>query len=252
VASWYHFNPNYEIILLDNNNISNYLDIKSPINYSRRDFTIQIKCELQRLALLRKYGGVYTDATTFCTKPLDDWLPDYLRTDFFTFRNPGADRLIATWFFAAEKNNPLLVALHDAYFNLFIKTKFWNKNRRIGNSLTHRLVPRFNGSIKKSLFWHTLFAKKILRVYPYYMCHYTFNKVILENHNLESLWNSAPPFEADIPHRLQQLKEPTKSIKKALLTIDKAISPMYKFDRRRNYSEPYWKSVIDHLSKLIE
>jgi len=252
VDSWYYFNPNYNIVLLDNNNLSHYIDIKTPVDYARYDLTVQAKSELQRLDLLFKYGGVYTDATVFCAKPLDDWLPDYLKTGFFAFRNPGFDRMMSTWFLAAEKNNPILTTFRHAYFDVFRKTFFINKNRRIGNSLTHHLSPYFNKSIQSTQFWHSFFAKKVLRVYDYYFCHYTFNKIILENPKLAELWQETPVFEAAIPHVLQQLNSKRKDITRAITDIENRVSPLYKFDRRRNYSEPYWKGVLERLIALMQ
>jgi len=252
VDSWYYFNPDFEIILLDKNNLSNYIELNNPIDFNRRDLTVQAKSELHRLDLLHKYGGVYTDATVFCTKPLNEWLPEYLKTGFFAFRNPGPDRMISTWFLAAEKNNPLLTAFHHAYFNAFSQTVFLNKNRRIGNSLTHRLSPIFSKSIQSSQFWHSFLAKKILRIYNYYFCHYTFNKIILKNPVLEDIWNQTPKFEAALPHALQQINSNSKDLAQAINDIDNQISPLYKFDRRRDYTNLYWKSVLMHLTSLLE
>nr|NQU93039.1 hypothetical protein [Bacteroidota bacterium] len=251
LKSWQYFNPGYTIHFLDNNTINDFLDLTPTINIQRKDLTIQVISELYRLELLHKYGGIWTDATVFCTRPLESWLPDYYANGFFAFRNPGPDRLISTWFYASEKDNPILEKFYREYFAFFQSTRFWNKNKRIGNSLTYRLNPFFDKSVKQSLFWHSLFAKKILRVYPYYMQHYTFNKVILNNPECAEMWYSSRPFEADIPHVLQQLNREEKDLKKAIRDIDNNTSPVYKFDRRRNYSEPYWNGVLDHLSRFF-
>lgn len=61
-----------------------------------------------RIALLAQHGGVWVDATTYCLRPLDDWLFDVLGPGFFAFDRPGPDRLISSWFLAAEPNNYII------------------------------------------------------------------------------------------------------------------------------------------------
>lgn len=58
-----------------------------------------------RIELLNRYGGVWADATTYCLKPLDDWLPQTMQGDFFAFANPGPDRMISSWFLAATTSS---------------------------------------------------------------------------------------------------------------------------------------------------
>jgi mannosyltransferase OCH1-like enzyme len=43
---------------------------------------------LARLCLLRTHGGVWVDATVFCRRPLDEWLPEHAASGFFAFANP--------------------------------------------------------------------------------------------------------------------------------------------------------------------
>jgi hypothetical protein len=62
-----------------------------------------------RIELLRRYGGVWADATTYCLRPLDDWLSERLTSGFFAFANPAPDRMLSSWFLAATTDN-LIVA----------------------------------------------------------------------------------------------------------------------------------------------
>jgi hypothetical protein len=71
--------------------------------------------DILRTELLKQYGGVWADATVYCTRPLDGWLPQImLLTDFFAFSRPGKDRVIASWFLAARPNTAFLQMLSDA------------------------------------------------------------------------------------------------------------------------------------------
>ena len=46
--------------------------------------------------------GRGADATTICASPLDGWLHDLMDSGFFAFGRPGPDRMLSTWFLAAE------------------------------------------------------------------------------------------------------------------------------------------------------
>ncbi|KQY79235.1 mannosyltransferase [Ensifer sp. Root142] len=74
----------------------------------RADRKIQWRADLIRIALLRDYGGVWVDATTFCTKPLDEWLPPLMESGFFAFPDNYPGRTMGISFLAAEPQNYLV------------------------------------------------------------------------------------------------------------------------------------------------
>ena len=75
LTSWRVQNPAWEVRALDRTDVGAWLDLPDVVDLSRRDLTVQKVADIVRLALLRRYGGVWTDATVFCLRPLDDWLP---------------------------------------------------------------------------------------------------------------------------------------------------------------------------------
>lgn len=106
VRSWRKHNPDWQVVLLDCHTLPAWVEW-------RRDFnTVQGKkipkaaaSDIIRLALLKKFGGVWADATLFCNRPLDDWLPDQ---DFFAFKNPDGAKQISSWFVAADMRSRML------------------------------------------------------------------------------------------------------------------------------------------------
>lgn len=99
--SWAHYNPDWEINFLDEETLKKYIDI-GDINIS----TFAALSDVIRINLLKKYGGIWCDATVWCNKPLNEWITSY--TDFFAFSNPAPDRLIASWFLAASSNSYII------------------------------------------------------------------------------------------------------------------------------------------------
>jgi hypothetical protein len=109
VNSWKYYNPDWNIILLDNNNLRNYINLNNHINnINKKNINKTALSDIVRVLLLKKYGGLWVDATTFCNKPLDDWLPNYINEGFFAFNKPGPDRLLASWFIYSENNSYII------------------------------------------------------------------------------------------------------------------------------------------------
>ncbi|WP_081455250.1 capsular polysaccharide synthesis protein [Roseibium aggregatum] len=101
VKSWQLFNPNWDLVILDDAAAENIL----PRSTFPKDMAIAHYADLLRTTLLSKNGGVWVDATCLCTKPLDDWLPMiFAQTSFFALQRPGIDREISNWFLASKTN----------------------------------------------------------------------------------------------------------------------------------------------------
>ena len=108
VASWKHYNRDWKIILLDNKNLHKYVRIENYINIKNKNINYTALSDIVRIILLKTLGGLWVDSTTFCNKPLNDWLPQYIQEGFFAFDKPGPDRLLSTWFIYSDKDNYII------------------------------------------------------------------------------------------------------------------------------------------------
>lgn len=250
--SWKKFNPDYKIIYLDENNYREYVDLPPEIDFRRKDITVQKASVFIRLALLSRYGGVWTDATVYCCRSLDEWLPSYMDNGFFAFRNPGPDRLMSSWFIAAHAGNKIVTELSHDFFSFFSRNRFRNLNNSFGKYAVRRLSASFNTSPEKTKAWLSPFVTKILQVYPYFIIQYIFNHIVLENEKCRELWNSSPALEAADPHILQTFHYARNedSISNAFEHIDSRKSPVYKLDWRFDICDDYWQQVISHLNRV--
>ena len=86
IKSWKLRNPNWDIRVLDNQSILKWVNLE-PFK-SKLGMAIQMFSDLARLELLRVYGGVWADATLYCTRSLDEWLPNYIVDNFFVDQPP--------------------------------------------------------------------------------------------------------------------------------------------------------------------
>jgi|LauGreDrversion4_2_1035121.scaffolds.fasta_scaffold974850_1 mannosyltransferase OCH1-like enzyme len=100
-----------------------------------------MKSDFVRIALLKKYGGVWIDSTVLLFKSLDDWCFNELEHNenkkiMCGFWQPKAipigkdyvfkdrDDYFENWFIATTKNNPIIEKWH------FLVKKYWD-NRKI-------------------------------------------------------------------------------------------------------------------------
>ncbi|WP_171052643.1 capsular polysaccharide synthesis protein [Ruegeria sediminis] len=113
IESWKTNNPNWTVQVLSKETVAKFVDMP-PLS---SEISIQSYSDLLRLKLLKERGGAWADATTFCVKPLDEWLPVLGQRGFFAFfwtretrwfTWPGITREVATWFLAAEPNHPVV------------------------------------------------------------------------------------------------------------------------------------------------
>jgi hypothetical protein len=80
------------------------------------------KSDVIRLHLLSKHGGVWTDATMVCMRPLDDWLQDMINSSrVWMYHGRENCNLLASWFIVAKKHSYMMNAWKDKC------DEFWSK-----------------------------------------------------------------------------------------------------------------------------
>lgn len=98
--TWEHHNPNWEIILLDMNNLHKYVTCKLPYT------TPQALSDIIRLHLLATHGGIWADATMACMRPLDSWIDHAIApAGFWMYHGRDKGRGPASWFMASLPNS---------------------------------------------------------------------------------------------------------------------------------------------------
>jgi len=114
-----------------------------------------------RLHLLDRHGGIWADATTYCMKPLDDWIPEVLSSGFFAFDRPGPWRMLSTWFLAADAPCPIVHLWRLA------ADRYWTGRDERDN---------------------------------YFWAHILFAQAYEQDAQVRALWDATPKISADGPH----------------------------------------------------
>ncbi|PSW68646.1 hypothetical protein C0Z01_14640 [Photobacterium kishitanii] len=177
--SWVTQNPDYQVVLLDNNTIQHQLgfDFFAVFKGMTVDLGAAGKSDLLRLYLLNRFGGVWVDATTFCKQPLTTWL-DISTTGFFCFREKQSDdRQLVSWFLAAHKGNAIIQDLLQVSLNYLTKPREVVLDIR-GLTSTRLLAKKTDlisatGSGNLLLAW---LEKKYCA--PYFWMFYLFNDIV--------------------------------------------------------------------------
>lgn len=107
ISSWEQRNTGWQIRCLDGRSANLYLDLAF-LNLKKSRMTAESLSNVVRIHLLHEYGGVWVDPSLFCNAPLDTWLPAASSTGFFAFSSSAADRMLESWFLAAEGCNQLV------------------------------------------------------------------------------------------------------------------------------------------------
>lgn len=130
--SWRVNNPNWDVHLIDWNNLSNYIKDIDYIYDDSKDISFQAISDIVRLSLLKNYGGVWADSTLLCMQPLDHWFMDALHpSGMWMYHGHGAemnsDLGPASWFILSEKKGYLITKWKKAC------DRFWAKNNNARN-----------------------------------------------------------------------------------------------------------------------
>ncbi len=187
-SSWVNQNPDYKIVLLDNQTIQQHLgfDFFAVFKVMTVDLGAAGKSDLLRLYLLNRFGGVWADATTFCKQPLTTWL-DISTTGFFCFREKQSDdRQLVSWFLAAHKGNAIIQDLLQASLSYLTKPRQVVLDIR-GLTSTRLLAKNTDlisaeGSGKLLLL---LLENKYCA--PYFWMFYLFNETVKQSQH-QSVW----------------------------------------------------------------
>lgn len=222
--SWVARNPTWRVVLLD----ASMLPSVSRIDYSAGNIarlSLNHKADLLRLDLITNHGGVWVDATCFCVQPLDDWLPQRMESGFFAFRRPRPDRVMSTWFLAAESGNTLASRMFECMLDHWGNHQFVAGDRQFLVKVLTRLL---RGSPRTRAWWFSPMIRDWLRLCPYFAFVYGFEKLIREDAECADTWARTPEVSAVEPHHLYRAGLLTPVTPELRAEIDRRVVPVYK------------------------
>ena len=124
--------PDFQLNILDKNTVENYIDISDILPlYQKGKILIQHLADIIRIRLLRKYGGIWCDAsmivlnTDYFERLVNEY--DFLTNHFTDFDDSVSvsHGKCSTYFWATFPNNPLFNFVDDCF------TGFLNRHRGV-------------------------------------------------------------------------------------------------------------------------
>lgn len=153
-----------------------------------------------RTKLLLTRGGVWSDATLACMKPLDHWLPAFLKQGFFAFSRPSRDKPLSSWFLAARSNQYVLRRWLEITISIWLQPSIRSIDKV---EQLNRLAGRIDrdGKVwRKPGFW------KGIENLPYHWFHYSFDYLLQHDKRMAQIWKVVPKCSANLPHMVQEDK----------------------------------------------
>jgi hypothetical protein len=244
--SWVARNPGWRVMSIDAANLQEF----TSVDYSRgniANLSMQHRAGLLRLDLLSRHGGVWADATCFCVQSLDDWLSPHMRSGFFAFHRPGPDRVISSWFLAAEPDNVLVARLFSQMLAYWRDHPLRTDERQlIAKALTRLLKtsPVTRG------WWFSRVVRDWLAVGPYFAISYGLEKLIREDPACARAWEITPRVSADGPHRLYNAGLLSPASPELRAEIDSREIPVYKTTWRTGGKTIPSNSTLEYLLEM--
>lgn len=124
------FSNNHPVILIDENNLKDYISAFSVVYNKYKRGLISVACfsDYLRINLLKKYGGIWMDATLFCTDNISEQFFAYPIFSGIKYTVKKQYRLISDFrwtgfFLGTNRINSLLFSflldIYESYFNKF-------------------------------------------------------------------------------------------------------------------------------------
>lgn len=226
-ASVKKYCPDKNIIILNDENVKDYIDIPDFIQeklnngiISRTHFS-----DYLRTCLLVKYGGTWIDATVYLTGKISDEIE---KSDFFVFK-PLA--------YSECKKVPSLKMLHlldriPTYLSPFLCLSSWfihSKNNNRILKVTKLLMDEY---------W-----KNEKYLYDYFLFHYFFTYAVLNDKTCRKIYETMPNLANRNPHLLQQVL--LDKYDEELYEELKGLSSIHKLTYKRNETDI--KTFLDQI-----
>src|SRR6056297_890993 len=217
LESWERENPEWQIRLLCRSNIGTQIELPSEFIKSG-NIPIAALSDLIRMSVLETHGGIWADATLWCCRPLDDWIPFAIEpAGFFAYEKFKPDRPISTWFLASEKRNPVVSKWRQKSFEL------WHSHLSLG-PCRERVPER-----------------------QYHWAHGVFSQLIENDADVASLWAKVPKVSAKPPHLIQRLNHENPCPDHAEFHARLRITNVYKLNRRHRIKDSHPQSALRRL-----
>lgn len=243
IDSWRQKNPGWEVTLVTDKNIRQWVSAELLDDPRLQSLDGANRSDLIRLDLLLRFGGVWADASCWCSRPLDSWidgcvdpagffafswldrptpLPALRRTTVGGFK---ANSLISSWFLGATQGHFLVERLYGELREYWAGNRFSNERRRILRRVLDELLT---WNDRTAQLYVSPFVARVFKVKPYFALHYHFSKLVTHDRRCRAAWDRMPKMSAAEPHLPQVLGLRSPVTDHELEALAKSSAPVFK------------------------
>jgi len=153
---------------------------------------------------------------------------------------------MSSWFMVSEKGCPIVLKLRERMNSFWLENEF-NINTRFKQKIIKLLSKFLNRSEKTTKFWFSPVVTKLLKVYPYFVLHYMFERLVTQDSECQKIWDETRRISADGPHKIQRcgfFLPVNEIIKKE---INEKHVPMYKLRWRLDHRKCTPSTLLYYL-----
>ena len=116
-------NPQWTITVVSEETLPRYMDPGLARNITQSRMRKSLQADLIRIYLLARYGGVWADLTTICTRPLDNWIQSQTQAQLllFTYDTPCS---ISSWWLACPKASKMAWMVYTHFLRDIVQNKW--------------------------------------------------------------------------------------------------------------------------------
>ena len=238
LLSWKLKNPTWEIIELNDYNLSEYINIEEEIpDIRKKNITKTAYSDIIRIFLLAKYGGCWCDATTFCNQSLDTWLDKATSTGFFAFENISCKQrntytLQSSWFLYGDPNNYIIQKWKKSVI------EYVNNVTILGTKNGQNTLQIW----KKNKYNHT----------HYFWFHFLFGDLYDSDNKFKEIWNSTPKISRVGPHYIHKHGLLNRLSGNVKTHINEVKTPLYKLTYRYDMKKYNEECNLSYLLNSIK
>jgi len=242
-----HRKSQWKLHFLDDSTYCNYVNIDD-ILARHPNMPLQAKADTIRARLLKEHGGVWVDSTCFCMRGIESWISQFYNGDFFAFPMSLKDHSINNWFIISMHNSPIIehwdLVIHD----------YWMSSKNVDHFMNKRGIWRLYKFLRQAKiiddtrFWHTYFAKNVLKVQAYFWYSHIFDWLCTKKPFVKAEWEKVVKKSPDPFLQIQNAGMNNTNMSSSLKKdIDKRITPFHKLSNKRDISNLGNNTILDYL-----
>ena len=202
-------NADSDVIFIHDDNLNNYINIPGYI-YDKLSTDKTHFSDVLRVALLAEHGGIWVDATCYCSGNVSILFPTVeSESGFFAFHGDKSYiTLLSNWFLASRPGDVISVLLRDALYYYWLKQ----------TSLEH-----------------------------YFLFHFMFEALYNLVDEFRKNWDASLILYNKYPHLFQQIlfEQFDLGIWKKIMGVSMIHKLTYKYDQNKEYHGTYLSYIIN-------